>query len=310
MQSFSTPSPAGRPRLLVVEFWGLGDVALAIPFLRAAARHVDVTLVAQPHAQPLLQRFCPEVKLIPFFAPWVPLRGKYRLHRWPWGALRQLIARLRAERFDTAVSVRPDPRDHLLLALAGASCRGGFPRAGSSLLLTERLARPRNPHRAAAWAALASHFGWSPDPVPGGRPRAAHIVIHTSAAQPTREWPRERFETVADRLRREGHSVTLLDSRSGNLDDLLATLAGADRFVGNDSGPGHVAALLGVPTFTIFGAQKSENFHPVHPRAAWIEGTPCPFKPCHDSCRFPEPYCIRRLSVDDVWAGITRWLAT
>ena len=90
---------------------------------------------------------------------------------------------------------------------------------------------------------------------------------------------------------------------------MIATLATADRFIGNDSGPGHVAALLGVPTFTVFGAQLAANFLPVHPQAGWIEGAACPHKPCHDYCRFSEPLCITRLGVDDVWARLAPWLA-
>mgnify|MGYP001544332006 CR=1 FL=1 len=100
----------------------------------------------------------------------------------------------------------------------------------------------------------------------------------------------------------------MIDDSQDDLDALLASLAGAERFVGNDSGPGHLAALLGVPTFTIFGPQLPELFAPQHPKSAWIEGAPCPCKPCFDSCRFPMPFCIREVSVDAVWAKLQTWL--
>ena len=187
--------------------------------------------------------------------------------------------------------------------------RAGFPRAGSRLWLNLPLARPASPHRFAAWQTLAAALGWAlPAPTPPPRP-GRHVVIHTSAAQPTREWPRERFTEIARRLGAAGWSVTQLDDRAGRLDDLLQTLATADRFIGNDSGPGHLAALLGVPTFTVIGSYPPELFHPLHPDAAWIEGEPCPFKPCHDSCHFAEPHCIRSIAVEDTWARLTRWLA-
>ena len=86
------------------------------------------------------------------------------------------------------------------------------------------------------------------------------------------------------------------------------TLASADRFIGNDSGPGHLAALLGVPTFTIFGPQLPQLFAPQHPHAAWIEGAACPYKPCFDACRFPRPHCIETLSLDAVWPRVQAWL--
>lgn len=309
MPSFPAVPSERRPRLLVVELWGVGDVALALPFVQAAARVAQVTLLAKPSAAILARRFCPDAEVLPLSAPWTAHRGKYRLHRWPWGELSHTLETLRIRKFVAAVSARPDPRDHALMALAGADVRAGFSRAGSRVLLTDALPFP-GPHRRAHWEALAERLEFDPLPVPAAKAGPARrIVIHTGAAQPTREWPRLRFKELADRLRATGREVTLLDGNSGGLEELLATLASADRFIGNDSGPGHLAALLGVPTFTLFGAQLAKNFHPVHPQAAWLDGTPCPYKPCHDYCRFDRPYCIQDVAFADVWPRLAAWLA-
>ncbi len=292
----------------MLELWGLGDLALAMPFLRAAGAQASVTLVAQPHAAPLLARFAPGVELQPVRAPWTAFEKKYRLLRWPWRELARVRARLAAQRFDLGVSARADPRDHLLLALARARRRLGFPRAGSRLFLTAPLAPPPRAHRAAHWAALASALGWDL-PASSPAPRAGRrIVIHAGAGRPVRLWPRERFDALAAQLRAAGWEVTLLDDTLRDVDGLLAVLATADRFIGNDSGPGHLAALLGVPTFTLFGPQLPELFAPQHPRAAWIEGAPCPYKPCFDACRFSSPHCIREISVAAVWPRLQSWL--
>lgn len=45
-----------KPKLLVVELWGLGDLVIATPFLRAAAERYEVTLLAKPYAQELQAR--------------------------------------------------------------------------------------------------------------------------------------------------------------------------------------------------------------------------------------------------------------
>jgi len=297
--------------LLALELWGLGDLALAIPFLRAATPHTRVTLLAKPHAAPLLARFAPDVTLAPLTAPWTAFTGKYRLHRWPWRELVRVRRTLRSQPFDLAVTARPDPRDHALLVLAGARRRLGFPRAGSGRLLTTALPAPVRPHRADHWRALASALGWPlPDAPPAHAARPGrHLVIHTGAGHPVRLWPRERFDEVAAHLRDAGWQVTVLDDSLCGLDALLATLATADRFIGNDSGPGHLAALLGVPTFTIFGPQLPALFAPQHPKAAWIEGAPCPYKPCFDQCRFTQPSCLHALDVQAVWARLAPWLA-
>jgi ADP-heptose:LPS heptosyltransferase len=303
------PSQDSAPTLLVTELWGLGDLALAIPFLRAASLSQRVTLVAKPHAAPLLSRFAPGVELAPFVAPWTAFRGKYRLLQWPWGALRRLVRELRGRRFDTGVSARPDPRDHALLAASGARRRLGFPRAGSGILLNFPQKPPLAPHRADHWSALAAsigvEIGVAPTPPRGGR----RVVIHAGAGQPVRVWPRARYEELAASLRRAGWDVEVLDDSLTGVDRLIERLDSADRFIGNDSGPGHIAALLGVPTFTLFGPQLPELFAPRHPKAEWLTGDPCPYKPCSDYCRYPEAFCITSIGSERVQASVSGWLA-
>jgi heptosyltransferase-2 len=288
-----------------------------------------VTLVTRSQWAPLIDRFCPGVALVPFNAPWTAFSGKYRLLAWPWRELRALLRNLRARRFAAGVSARCDPRDHLLLRLAGADRRIGFPRAGSAVLLTATLAGGRMLHRAQAWQQIARHLGWESPPAAGARLHPvgtdAPVVLHSGAGRPTRLWPLERLAELALRLRRAGRTVRVLCD-SGQLGEwrrlgeggaeapadvgaLLDALQSAARFIGNDSGPGHVAALCGVPTFTIFGPQLPSLFAPVHPQAAWIGGAPCPHKPCFDSCRFAEPHCIRHLTSEEVWSRIEPWLA-
>ncbi|MBC8096372.1 MAG: hypothetical protein H7Y43_11210, partial [Akkermansiaceae bacterium] len=62
-----------RPKLLLVELWGLGDLVIATPFLQAAAAKFDLTLLARPYAKDLQQRFWPDVRVEPFTAPWTRL---------------------------------------------------------------------------------------------------------------------------------------------------------------------------------------------------------------------------------------------
>ena len=293
----------------MLELWGVGDVALALSFLAAAAARMPVTLVAKPHAAPLLTRFCPDVRLIECVAPWTSFTRKYALHRWPWPQLTQLRRRLRQEHFALGVSARPDPRDHLLLCLGGARQRLGYPRAGSGALLTRRLRRPLRRHRADDWAQLARAFGWELAPPTAGPARAVRrVVIHAGAGQSVRRWPLERFTSLAGHLQSAGYAVAVINREHGSLADLLEQLTQADAFIGNDSGPGHLAAALGIPTFTLFGPQLPETFRPVHPEAAWLEGAPCAYKPCFDRCRYAEPHCLLAHDVTKVRLQVMSWL--
>lgn len=318
-----------KPKLLVIELWGLGDLVIATPFLRAAAWRYEVTLLAKPYAQELQARLWPGVRVVPFIAPWTAFEGKYRLWHWPWREMWRLRRRLVGGRFEVGLSARWDPRDHIWLLLAGARMRLGFSRMGSRRFLTHPLVRPSPAaHRYEYWRTLAGALGLTlPErgliPLPAGRAHG-HLLLHTGAGQSVRVWPLERCQQLATRLRAAGHRVQVACDpdqlawwqRAGEggtvaprtVNELLALIDGARAFLGNDSGPGHLAAFCGVPTFTIFGPQLPEWFAPLHPRAEWMEGRPCPYKPCSDYCRFAQPVCIVGLTGEEVLANVIAFL--
>jgi ADP-heptose:LPS heptosyltransferase len=299
-----------KDRLLVLDFWGVGDLGVASPFLRLASERYEVTLIAKPLAEELRPRFWPEVRIVPFTAPWTFFRGKYRLHKWPWKSILQLVRTMRRQKFDVAVSARWDPRDHLLMALVGAKRRYGFPRVGSQMFLTDSLNSQKLPaHPYVHWQHLARALGFNlPDHCVIAKERNGEkIVIHTGASQPVKVWPLERYLHLVHRLRQQGYTVQVLCDPNqlqfwqeqgeaviapSSLTQLCGLLDEAAIFIGNDSGPGHLAAVAGTPTFTIFGNQSPALFAPIHPASEWIEGAYCRYKPCYDSCRFPVPYCL------------------
>ena len=302
----------------------MGDLIIATPFLRAATKKFAVTLVAKPYAQGLRDRFWPEVQVMPFVAPWTAFTGKYRLHRWPWRGLLRLRRLLALEEFDCALSARWDPRDHLLLWLAGARERLGFPRTGSRLFLTQPLTKPDpRDHRYEYWRRLAGALGLTlpaRESIPLSVPHDGTVLVHSGAGQAVRVWPLESYRQLVARLRTLNyHAVVACDPeqrdwwlRAGEREvatpktvtELLALLDQAGVFVGNDSGPGHLAAFCGVPTLTLFGPQLPEWFAPLHPQTVCLEGKPCPYKPCSDYCRFPAPHCLQDISESEVWQAL------
>jgi len=324
------PPAAVRPKLLVVELWGLGDLVIATPFLQAASQRFRVTLLAKPYALELQKRLWPGVNVVPFVAPWTAFKGKYRLLSWPWLEIFQLRSALAAEHFDVGLSARWDPRDHVLLALARAKTRLGFPRWGSQRNLAHALTRPdAQGHRYESWRIMARTLGFELPAREGLALPHAHpdgeILVHTGAGQPVRVWPLESYRRLVARLRQKHYRVHVacdpdqqqwwLAAGERNL-AVPATVAElftlADRagaFIGNDSGPGHLAAFCGVPTFTVFGPQVPEWFAPLHPLSQWLDGKACPYKPCSDYCRFPAPYCITNTGEDEVSDLVEAFLA-
>jgi heptosyltransferase-2 len=320
-----------KPKLLIVELWGLGDLVIATPFLRAAAEKFDITLLAKPYAFDLQPRLWPGVKIETFNAPWTAFKNKYHFWRWPLLKVVRLRRKLAGGHFDSGISARWDPRDHLLLKIFSVKNRLGFPRVGSQMFLTRPLERPKpEAHRYESWRVIARALDIelplrekiSISTARGGK----MVLIHTGAGQSVRVWPLEKYKNLAAHLRQKKIQVQIACDtdqrewwlRSGEtavsmpktVKELIVLVDGAGAFIGNDSGPGHLAAFCGVPTFTIFGPQLPEWFAPLNPVAEWIEGKACPYKPCSDYCRFPTPFCLWNLGTEEVSARIEKFLST
>lgn len=319
-----------KPKLLIIELWQLGDLAIATPFLQTASEQFDVTLLAKPFARDLKPRFWPEVTVIPFYAPWTAFEftKKYQLFSWPWKTMLSVWKKLFSERFDVALSARWDPRDHFLMKLTGARARLGFPRAGSRIFLSHPLASPApEAHRYENWLTIARALNLNLEPrekLPFTAPVGRIVLIHTGAAQGVRVWPLDRYKLLAEKLRKRGEVVKIVCNpdqqawwrNEGEMEviapqsvsELLRCMEGAGVFIGNDSGPGHVAALCGIPTFTFFGDQLPEWWVPFRPMAEFMEGKPCPYKPCSDYCRYSEPHCLWRITEAEAWPRVEKFI--
>jgi len=160
----------------------------------------------------------------------------------------------------------------------------------------------------------------------------AFIAIHPFAGWKYREWPRENVLTLSKMVLERGKYrlvfigekaerellTSLRDSLGGNdrisifpSDDLVLTAAlleKAELFVGNDSGPLHLAALLGTPVIGLFGPSKPALTAPVASNAVFLY-EPVPCSPCaQTTCLQPEDHCMKRISPEAVVAAVERLL--
>ena len=119
--------------------------------------------------------------------------------------------------------------------------------------------------------------------------RCGPVVVHPGSGGRAKCWPAARFAELLDRLSGGGIPAAVLwgpaeQARSGELDRLLPparlspagpvelaeALASARLYVGNDSGPGHLAAAVGTPTLSLFGPTDPRLWRPRGPRAKVI----------------------------------------
>lgn len=289
----------------MVEFWNIGDVVLATPFLAALRERfpgASITLLGQPHAAEILADSDLVDEVITIDIPWTAARRRYDPRRYGRD-LRRAISALRKRSFDLAFESRMDPRAKLVLALSGAQRRVAFDYGGCNWLLTDPV--PVNGfdrHRVDDWAALLEPFGGGcalhlPRLVPRALDRAwakdwltSHaigrdtrvIAVHPGASSASKRWPLARFaEVVTEVASWPGTRVVAIEDPASygselaripgvqairpTLRQLLALLAEVDVLVGNDSGPMHLAAAAGTATVGVFHPHAAREFAPLGP---------------------------------------------
>ncbi len=190
--------------------------------------------------------------------------------------------------------------------------------------LKELGASGADPRPELSWNAAADREALAA--IPAGFPDRGWIALGVGASQREKLWPTERFVEIAGRMRARGWPLVLVGGAdlaestarvareigAGVLDlagklGLPATAALLSRcrlYVGNDTGPMHVAAAVGVPVVEIVGWPRDI------PGA--IGGTPLRIGPFCRHRRIVQPagsgleptVQIDRVGIEDVWSAV------
>ena len=129
-----------------------------------------------------------------------------------------------------------------------------------------------------------------------GRSHDGDVVVHPGSGSRDKCWPIERFLKVIERLRRGRKEVRVLlgevelerfaDADVKSLEsaasvrrpatylELFNELRTASLFIGNDSGPAHLAGIMGLPTVALFGPTDPAVWRPMGPRVRAIRHEP------------------------------------
>jgi ADP-heptose:LPS heptosyltransferase len=122
------------------------------------------------------------------------------------------------------------------------------------------------------------------------------VAVHPGSGSPDKCWPIESFLTLIDQLHDAGHRCRILlgevelecwptewihrlqaadeTVHPATYVDLLRELSECSAFVGNDSGPGHLAGIIGLPTVILFGPTDPAMWKPLGPRVIALRADP------------------------------------
>jgi heptosyltransferase-3 len=214
--------------------------------------------------------------------------------------LRPSLLAMRRFAPELVINLHGGTRSLTLAAGSGARHRAGFAHLRGkgihNLLIPtaqEILGIERRVHTAEHLASVMFWLGADRAEIPRARlvvsepsPVQGHYaVIHPVASMPDKTWPHEKFEAVAERLGIEPVFV------AGAADDLSqfsrfriltgmplertkALLSGAALFIGNDSGPAHMAAAFGIPVVVLFGPSDPTVWAPWRTAAEVLQAIP------------------------------------
>ncbi len=330
------------PRIAVVKLDGLGDFVLATPFLRALRRlwpQSDITLLVRPAVAPLA-RLCPHVSRVVeiddtavspapgdvFDLVFVPRPA----HDYFGGVA--TASRLRATaRWGFAGTAFDETALTHLVPIPSADSH-----ARLNLQLLWAFTREVPDDRLEVWPSSGALARWRATFAAAMSTDARPLcLIGIGARDPWKRWPAERWAEVAAAVR-DGHGLVpvivggpedahladvllgresrgVVNAVGATIDDLCALATLARLFVGNDSGPKHVAAAAGARVVEV------NAFPPDEPSLA--ESQPVYFAPHgvpHEVLQpgrgftraaFLEGAAVRAIAVSRVVAAVARVLA-
>jgi len=280
-------------RILIIKPSALGDIVLALPALSSLRRsfpNARISWFVRPEFAPLIMGH-PFISDIILFDR--KQLSKWWCERGSFNALRSLVKQLKAGKFDLVFDFQGLFRTGYFSRVTGCKRRFGMAGARelAHLFYTDKISQDASSIHLVDYylkmvAAAGAKNGEAEFKLPEDTGAAEKIdkllksqgvngkyaVIVPGAAQVNKRWPIERFRELADKIgERFGLSVVAtgtqgereyieaIGKRVVNLAgkttvrELIPLMKRASLVVSNDTGPGHIAAALGVPIVMIFG---------------------------------------------------------
>jgi heptosyltransferase-3 len=189
---------------------------------------------------------------------------------------------------DVALNLHGGTRSMWLTLATRAKYRAGFAHHRYGFIYSHKIPRAqeilgvhRRVHTAEHLASAMFWLGVPQSEIPRAKlvaeaapALAPYAVIHPFASSPDKTWRAERFVEVARKLSGlqpvflagPGDDTSPFASfrvwKNEPLGRVKSLMSGASLFIGNDSGPAHIAAAFGVPVVVLFGSSEPTTWAP------------------------------------------------
>jgi len=297
----------------------MGDILFSYDLLFSLSQHFDrLGLCVSTEHEELFSIFpIPKAQVI-----------AYPPESWPhWDP--ETIRKIEDFRADLGLVLPNSIGSAMVLRWAGISPLYGYDHEHRRFLLARSLKAPVfRTHQTDYYLELLKLFGVPAQryPVEGAAKREPLAIIHPGASKIERAWHLNRFVEIANNLRESGLDVAFVSGEKivdfgfpvlvkPGLTEFANLLKRCTVFIGNDSGPLHLAQQCGAKVIGIYG--------PGDPKITGLRGvsqgeTIFHFFPC-SPCRqkfFTEcapspngkPFCIETITAGEVWKAVEKIL--
>ena len=267
--------PAGS-RIAVIRLRSLGDCVLTTPAIELLKSHrpdLRLAVVVEDRFQEVFEGNPDIERILP------PQAGA--ILRW---------------RPRMILNLHGGTRSMALTSASAAPIRAGFAHHRYAFLYSDRIPRAqeilgeeRPVHTAEHIASAMFWMGVPLYPIPRARlyapenriagppPSERYAVLHPFASEPAKTWHSSKFLAAAAHLKDAcgiepvfvagpGDNTTAFERfrvfRGAPLSEVKSLISGAHIFIGNDSGPAHIAAAFGIPVVAIFGCSHPSTWAP------------------------------------------------
>lgn len=312
-------------RILVIRFSSLGDIVLTTPVLSALrdkflSAQIDFLLKEQ-HAS-LLENHPARIEIIK-----LPEDVRSNARKFI-----EFAEGLKKNNYDLVVDLQGNARSMVLRRRLGArSVKVNKDTLSRLLLVKFKIGKNKIPDVRKRFLGALKKLGIGQTVIPrtsllvtpeeyltidkkylDGIDKGELVAIHPGARWELKEWGRRKYSALAKMLIDNGFSVVFFDAqceddpkenivyiKDCSLREMMALIGRSRAFIGNDSGPLHIAVALKIPAIGIFGpTHRSLGYAPSYNEATIIE-MELGCRPCTlygaGSCRKNNRICMENI---------------
>jgi len=315
---------------LIIQLASLGDACTLVPAVKKLAENkFPIDIVCSPGLELLWAEFFPSAQILSFPS-----------HKWSGSYVRHLMRTQLRSSYEAVFVTSISPFAGFVASQVLAGNRYGLIEnnhfyKGSRVFYDKVYRAASDEHVAKRFQGLFSLHALLANCFKSGlgscisaqaKAKKPYILFHPGAKWPPRRWPKEFYGELLQRLASEGFFCKVLVNQSEtdlydffkshvlagkieiahtqNLTDLMTAVENCTIFLGNDSGPSHLANLYGKPIIVLWGPGNFERIRPLGENVSIIikdiDCRPCKQYVQDKFCERGENICLRSISVEEV----------